>query len=61
MLQLVDELAYTLANLIGEYRRLSGLVRRDPGALPTTLTMDGLQRRLDTAIARQRNLMIRFR
>jgi len=61
MLQLVDELAYTLANLIGEYRRLSGLVRRDPGALPTTLTVDGLQRRLDTAIARQRNLMIRFR
>ena len=61
MFQLVDELAYTLADLIGEYRRLMGLVRRDPGALPTTLTIDGLQRRLAAAVALQRNLMMRFR
>jgi hypothetical protein len=61
MFQLVDELAYTLADLIGEYRRLIGLVRRDPGALPTSLTMDGLQRRLAAAAALQRNLMRRFR
>ena len=59
--QLVEELAYTLTNLVGEYRRLTGLVRRDPGALPTTLTIDGIQRRLDASIALQRNLMMRFR
>ncbi len=61
MFQLVDELAYTLTNLIGEHRRLMGLVRRDPGALPPGLTTDGLQRRLDATIALQRNLMARFR
>jgi len=60
MFQLVEELAYTLNNLIGEYRRLIGLARRDPGALPTSLTMDGLQRRLAGAAALQRNLMMRF-
>lgn len=61
MFQLVQELAMTLTSLIGEHRRLMGLVRRDPGALPTSLTMDGLQRRLNEAIALQRNLMMRFR
>ena len=61
MLQLVDELAYTLTNLIREYRRLMGLVRRDPGALPTSLTVDGIQRRLAAATALQRSLMMRFR
>lgn len=60
MFQLVRELAMTLTDLIGEHRRLMGLVRRDPGALPTSLTMDGLQRRLNEAAALQRNLM-RFR
>ncbi len=61
MFQLVDELAYTLRNLIGEHRRLMGLVRRDPGALPASLTTGGLQRQLDVAVALQRNLMMRFR
>ncbi len=61
MFQLVDELAYTLTDLIREHRRLMGLVRRDPGALPTSLTVEGLQRRLDAAVALQRNLMMRFR
>jgi hypothetical protein len=60
MFQLVRELAMTLTDLIGEHRRLMGLVRRDPGALPASLTMDGLQRRLNEAVALQRNL-IRFR
>jgi len=60
MFQLVEELAYTLTDLIGEYRRLIGLTRRDPGVLPTSLTMDGLQRRLAAAAALQRNLMMRF-
>lgn len=61
MFQLVRELGMTLTDLIGEHRRLMGLVRRDPGALPTSLTMDGLQRRLNEAAALQRNLAIRFR
>lgn len=61
MFQLVQELSMTLTDLIGEYRRLIGLVRRDPGALPTSLTMDGIQKRLNEAIALQRNLIARYR
>ncbi|MBE0534824.1 MAG: hypothetical protein IH624_04080 [Phycisphaerae bacterium] len=59
--QLVNELAMTLADLVRSYRRVIGLVRRDPGVLPTTVTIDSLQRNLDAAIAMQNALMIRFR
>lgn len=59
--QLVDELAFTLGDLIRSYRRVMGLVRRDPGVLPTTVTVDGLQRNLDASVAMQDALMIRFR
>ncbi len=59
--QLVNELAMTLADLIRTQRRVMGIVRRDPGVLPTTMTVDSLQRNLDGAVAMQDALVIRFR
>lgn len=59
--QLVDELAFTLTDLVRAYRRVTGLVKRDPGVLPTTVTPDTLQRNLDAAVAMQDNLIRRMR
>lgn len=58
---LVEELAVTVTELVREYKRVVGLAKRDPGALPVNVTMGQLQRRHDQTVALHNNLFARFR
>ncbi len=54
------ELTFVLNNMIGEYRTAISLANRWVGALPPEITVQALQRNLESAIALSDNLRIRM-
>ena len=54
--RLMDELSFVWSGLLREYRKLLGLARRYPGALPLNVTVGTLERRADAAQVKLDNL-----
>jgi ATP-dependent protease ClpP protease subunit len=54
--QIIDELAFVLADLIRDYRKVIVLARRFPGALPAGISLSALQQKLESAVMMQNNL-----
>lgn len=53
---IIDELAFVLADLIRDYRKVIVLARRFPGALPAGIGLSALQQRQESAVTMQNNL-----
>jgi len=54
--QIIDELAFVLADLIRDYRKVVILARRFPGALPAGISLSALQQGLESTVTMQNNL-----
>ncbi|MHC4325941.1 MAG: Clp protease/crotonase-like domain-containing protein [Planctomycetota bacterium] len=57
--RLRDEMSLVLTDLIRAYNRVIGLARRWPGALPTDITLQTLEKKLVTAITLQNDVVFR--
>ena len=54
--QIMDKLAFVLADLIRDYRKVIVLARRFPGALPADVSLTALQKKLESTVITQNNL-----
>lgn len=54
--RLMEELSFVLSGLMRDYRKLLGLARRYPGALPLNVTVYTLEKRADSAQVKLDNL-----
>ena len=59
--RLMSELSFVLGDLVREYRKLLGLAKRYPGALPLNVTIGGLEKKADAGQAKLDNLSRRQR